>query len=73
MRTFHIGGTATKVIEQAILEAKTIVWNGPQGVFEMKPFVEGTRQAMVDVVKATEQGATTIIGGGDTATAAKQS
>ncbi|THD26639.1 Phosphoglycerate kinase [Fasciola gigantica] len=51
-----------------ILRAKTIVWNGPMGVFEMEKFAGGTKAAMDAVVEATKNGATTIIGGGDTAT-----
>lgn len=57
-----------KVIESA----KTIVWNGPPGVFEFENFSTGSKQMMDTVVKATEMGAITIIGGGDTATCAKK-
>ncbi|KAF2077049.1 hypothetical protein CYY_001681 [Polysphondylium violaceum] len=56
--------------KEAILRAKTIVWNGPMGVFEFAKFEQGTKSAMDAVVKATENGAVTIIGGGDTATCA---
>lgn len=56
----------------AIASAKTIVWNGPLGVFEMAPFAEGTRSAMEACVKAAQAGTTVIIGGGDTATAAEK-
>jgi phosphoglycerate kinase len=56
----------TKVIERA----KTILWNGPVGVFEWEAFEQGTKAIMDAVVKATQNGAVTIIGGGDTATAA---
>ncbi|XP_071951303.1 probable phosphoglycerate kinase isoform X2 [Antedon mediterranea] len=52
--------------------AKTIVWNGPVGVFEMEKFAAGTRGVMDSVVAATKAGVTTIIGGGDTATFAAQ-
>jgi len=52
--------------------AKTILWNGPMGVFEMVKFEGGTKRLMDDVVKATASGATTVIGGGDTATACKK-
>lgn len=45
-----------------ISRAKTIVWNGPMGVFEMDKFARGTKAAMDEVVKATKNGATTIIG-----------
>jgi phosphoglycerate kinase len=50
--------------------ARTIVWNGPLGVFEFDKFATGTRAAMNAMVAATKSGAVTVIGGGDTATAA---
>nr|CAH0107773.1 unnamed protein product [Daphnia galeata] len=53
-----------------IQRAKTIVWNGPVGVFEFEKFATGTKAVMDAVVLATQNGATTIIGGGDTATCA---
>ncbi|XP_035219248.1 phosphoglycerate kinase 1-like isoform X2 [Stegodyphus dumicola] len=52
----------------AIGRAKTIVWNGPVGVFEWDNFAKGTKAVMDKVVEVTKSGATTIIGGGDTAT-----
>jgi len=52
----------------AIGRAKTIVWNGPVGVFEWDNFAKGTKTVMDKVVETTKNGATTIIGGGDTAT-----
>ena len=55
---------------EAIMRAKTIVWNGPMGVFEMAPFQAGTRDALEAAAAACAQGTTVIIGGGDTATAA---
>lgn len=55
-----------------VSRAKTILWNGPMGVFEWKNFQTGTRVLMDGVVGATIAGATTVIGGGDTATAAKK-
>lgn len=56
----------------AIAQAKTIVWNGPMGVFEMKSFETGTKTMMDNIVEATSKGTTTVIGGGDTATACKK-
>merc|ERR1712039_926871 len=56
----------------AIAKARTIIWNGPMGVFEMKKFETGTKTMMQNMVEATQRGAVTIIGGGDTATACKQ-
>jgi len=55
----------------AIAKAKTIIWNGPMGVFEMDKFAQGTKAMMDDVVAATKNGCITVIGGGDTATACK--
>lgn len=63
-----IGPKSKEVFAQAILNAKTVVWNGPMGVFEFDAFAQGTKTVMDAVVKATTTGATTIIGGGDTAT-----
>eukprot|EP00435_Cladocopium_sp_Y103_P072916 s523_g41.t1 len=57
--------------DEAIKKAKTIVWNGPMGVFEMASFEKGTKQMMETIVKVTEEGAVSVIGGGDTATACK--
>lgn len=55
----------TKVVE----ESKTILWNGPMGVFEMENFEKGTKAIAEAVVKATENGAFSLIGGGDSAAA----
>ncbi|VDP36868.1 unnamed protein product [Schistosoma curassoni] len=63
-----IGPKTIEEFSKVISRAKTIVWNGPMGVFEMDKFARGTKAAMDEVVKATKNGATTIIGGGDTAT-----
>jgi phosphoglycerate kinase len=52
-------------------KAKTIVWNGPMGVFEWKPFAVGTRMVAQAIVDATKTGATSIVGGGDSAAAAE--
>jgi len=56
----------------AVASAKTILWNGPMGVFEMASFETGTKALMDAVVRATAAGVTTVIGGGDTATACKK-
>jgi phosphoglycerate kinase len=56
----------------AILRAKTIVWNGPSGVFEFDKFSASTRAMAEAVAEATAHGATTVVGGGDTATAARK-
>lgn len=63
-----IGPESVKAFKKVIEGAKTIVWNGPMGVFEMAKFEAGTKGLMDAVVEATKAGKTTIIGGGDTAT-----
>ena len=50
-------------------KAKTIVWNGPMGVFEFRPFSQGTQQVAKAIADATTAGAMSIVGGGDTAAA----
>lgn len=65
-----VGAASSKAFADAVLRAKTVVWNGPMGVFEFPKFEAGTKAVMDAVVEATARGAVTIIGGGDTATAA---
>jgi phosphoglycerate kinase len=67
---FDCGPETNKRNAEVIARAKTIVWNGPLGVFEIDKFATGTKAAMDAVVAATKRGAITVIGGGDTATAA---
>ncbi|MCA9294862.1 MAG: phosphoglycerate kinase [Phycisphaerales bacterium] len=65
-------GPATRAMYGGLLrEAKTIVWNGPMGVFEKKAFEAGTRAVAEGIVAATDAGATSIVGGGDSAAAAE--
>jgi len=52
-----------------ILSAKTVVWNGPMGVFEMDKFAVGTFEIAKALAEATKHGAITVIGGGDSASA----
>lgn len=66
------GPESRKLFTEVALRAKTIVWNGPVGVFEFDKYAEGSKALAAAVAKATEAGATTIIGGGDTATAAEK-
>jgi phosphoglycerate kinase len=73
MEGFDIGPKTRELYKAQIAGAKTIVWNGPMGVFEKKPFAEGTRAVAQAVAQATEKnGAITIIGGGDSAAAIEQ-
>lgn len=69
MRILDIGPETRKLYSQIVENAKLVVWNGPMGVFEMAPFAKGTEDVAQAVAKATDQGATTIIGGGDSASA----
>lgn len=64
-----IGEKAQKKYQESILRARTILWNGPMGVFEMPSFAEGTIGVAKAVVEATENGAFSLIGGGDSAAA----
>jgi phosphoglycerate kinase len=67
-----IGPETAKLFAEALVGSKTILWNGPMGVFENKFFAAGTIAVGEAVVKATEAGATSVIGGGDTASAVRQ-
>ncbi|HSC85838.1 MAG TPA: phosphoglycerate kinase [Polyangiaceae bacterium] len=67
---FDCGPKSRELFVAAVKKSKTIVWNGPVGVFEFDIFAEGTKAVANAVVEATQAGAITIIGGGDTATAA---
>ncbi|KAK3672485.1 phosphoglycerate kinase [Recurvomyces mirabilis] len=64
------GEESLKLYKEAIDDAKTILWNGPPGVFEMEKFANGTRKTMDYAVSAAQSGKIVIIGGGDTATVA---
>ncbi|RXK55991.1 phosphoglycerate kinase [Oleiharenicola lentus] len=66
------GPKSRELFAQVIGRAKTIIWNGPPGVFEVEKFAEGTKAMAAAFAKATEAGAVTVVGGGDTATAAKK-
>ena len=67
-----IGPQAISVFKKAIEESKTILWNGPMGVFEMEKFADGTKAIAQAVVNATKKGAFSLIGGGDSAAAVAQ-
>jgi phosphoglycerate kinase len=66
---FDIGPASAELFAKTILSAKTVVWNGPMGVFEMPPFDEGTRRVAQAVA---DSDSTSIIGGGDSAAAIEQ-
>ena len=73
MEGFDIGPKTRELYKAEIAKAKTIVWNGPMGVFEKKPFAAGTKAVAEAVAEATDKhGAVTIIGGGDSAAAIEQ-
>jgi phosphoglycerate kinase len=65
------GPKSNELNKEVVLRAKTIVWNGPAGVFEFEAFAAGTKGIMDAAVEATANGSCVIIGGGDTATACK--
>ncbi|WP_339793822.1 phosphoglycerate kinase [uncultured Imperialibacter sp.] len=64
-----IGPEATAIFSKVVESSKTILWNGPMGVFEMEKFANGTKKIADAVVKATGNGAFSLIGGGDSAAA----
>jgi phosphoglycerate kinase len=68
-RGLDIGPETVKIINMETRRAKTIVWNGPMGVFEMPNFANGTMEVARLLAAATQAGATTIVGGGDSAAA----
>jgi phosphoglycerate kinase len=69
MAVFDIDQTTADDFRARILAAKTVIWNGPMGVFETPPFDAGTRAVAQAMVEATAKGATTVVGGGDSAAA----
>jgi phosphoglycerate kinase len=66
---FDIGPTSALQFADAITAGRTVIWNGPMGVFETKAFDTGTRAVADAIARATKRGATTIVGGGDSAAA----
>ncbi len=67
-----IGPQTQKLFVEKLAGVKTVVWNGPMGVFELPPFDKGTKAVALAVAEATEKGARSIIGGGDSASAVKK-
>lgn len=64
-----IGPESAKIFAEKIKSAKTVLWNGPMGVFEIDQFAAGTRAVAEALAEATANGAITIVGGGDSAAA----
>jgi phosphoglycerate kinase len=67
-----VGPKSNELFRKAVLEAKTILWNGPAGVFEFPAFAEGSKSLLEANIEAAKKGATVIVGGGDTATLVAQ-
>jgi phosphoglycerate kinase len=69
MQGLDIGPKTLERFSSQLEKAKTVVWNGPMGVFEVTKFAQGTIKIAEKLARITEKGATTIVGGGDTASA----
>lgn len=67
-----IGPDSIKVFQDALADCKTVIWNGPMGVFEFAKFAKGTEAIAQTLAGLTDKGATTIIGGGDSVAAVEQ-
>jgi len=67
-----IGPETIGLYREKLADAKTVVWNGPMGVFEMAPFAEGSRALCEAMARIAERGGTVVVGGGDTAAAVEK-
>ncbi len=67
-----IGAKAVGIFSEVINKSKTILWNGPMGVFEMEKFQNGTKAIALAVVESTKNGAFSLVGGGDSVAAVNQ-
>lgn len=67
-----VGPESVKLFQDALKDAKTVVWNGPMGVFEFPKFANGTLAIAQSLAELTPKGATTIVGGGDSVAAVEQ-
>ena len=66
------GPETEKIFHKVIMNSKTILWNGPIGVFEFKKFSSGTKAVGKSIMAATKKGAFSLVGGGDSVAAAKE-
>jgi phosphoglycerate kinase len=67
-----IGSESIKQFSKTIMESKTILWNGPMGVFEMQKFQQGTKAIAEAIAQATQNGAYSLVGGGDSVAAVNE-
>jgi phosphoglycerate kinase len=67
-----IGPKSAQLYAEKLADTRTVFWNGPMGAFEMEPFAAGTLRLAQALVEVTEQGALTVVGGGDSAAAVRQ-
>jgi phosphoglycerate kinase len=72
MKGLDIGPASIRLFTEALAETRTVVWNGPMGVFECRPFADGTKAIARLLADLTAKGAVTIVGGGDSAAAVGQ-
>ena len=72
LQGLDIGPKTVEIYKQLIMDAKTVAWNGPMGVFEVKPFDIGTVAVAHTLAEATGKGTISVIGGGDSASAVKE-
>ncbi|MFO8012823.1 MAG: phosphoglycerate kinase [Phycisphaerae bacterium] len=67
-----IGPETVEIYREKLADARTVVWNGPMGMFEVTPFAQGTRAVCEEMAQVAEGGGTVIVGGGDTAAAVEK-
>ena len=72
-RMLDIGPASVTAFSEFVVSAKTVIWNGPMGVFELEPFAAGTNAIAKALAQATAAGAITVVGGGDSVAAIEQS